>query len=175
MKEQRRQRRFHPSSVTGTARNPLGKGKLFGVRATTEPPMTRELPSTFRTKSRFTVSPMSGSGTLLYGSIDADLDSIVLMALRKEPQARYPTVDEFSADMRGFLEHRPVKARRGNLNSQANKFIRRNRISHLASRFSLQRCSCSRCWQGSEVSSGRLVSPIKSGAVPKHALPIYAN
>ena len=83
------------------------------------------------------MSPMSGSGTLLYGSIDADLDSIVLMALRKEPQARYPTVDEFSADMRGFLEHRPVKARRGNLNYQASKFIRRNRISHLASRISL--------------------------------------
>src|SRR5450432_2391504 len=49
------------SSVTGRARNPLEKGKLFGVRATTAPPVTKDLPTILSTKARFTESPMSGS------------------------------------------------------------------------------------------------------------------
>lgn len=51
----------HPSSATVSARNPFGSGKPFGARATTAAPTTRDLPTTLRTKSRFTVSPMSGS------------------------------------------------------------------------------------------------------------------
>ena len=51
----------HPSSATGSARNPFGSGKPFGARATTAALTTRDLPTTLRTKSRFTVSPMSGS------------------------------------------------------------------------------------------------------------------
>ena len=43
----------YPSSVTGSARKPFGKGTLFGVRETTPPDVTRDLPITLRTKSRF--------------------------------------------------------------------------------------------------------------------------
>src|ERR1039457_91896 len=52
---------IHLSSATGSARNPFASGKLFGVRQTIAPPATRDLPTTLRTKSRFTVSPASGS------------------------------------------------------------------------------------------------------------------
>jgi hypothetical protein len=49
------------SSVTGSARNPFGSGKPFGIRQTTAAADARAFPTTLRTKSRFTVSPTSGS------------------------------------------------------------------------------------------------------------------
>jgi tetratricopeptide (TPR) repeat protein/tRNA A-37 threonylcarbamoyl transferase component Bud32 len=55
-----------------------------------------------------------------------DLDNIVLMALRKEPERRYATVDQFSDDIRRHLEARPVLARRDTLAYRAGKFVRRN-------------------------------------------------
>ena len=61
--------------------------------------------------------------------LDADLDAIILRAMRKEPQERYRSVDEFAADIRAFLDGRPVLARRGNLRYRAFKFIRRNRLA----------------------------------------------
>src|SRR5258708_37743239 len=51
--------------------------------------------------------------------IDADLDAIVLKALRKEPVERYLTVDQFSADIEAWLNGRPVAARRGDWNHRA--------------------------------------------------------
>ena len=60
---------------------------------------------------------------------DADLDAITLKAMRKEPQERYRSVDEFASDIRAFLDGRPVLARRGNLRYRAHKFIRRNRLA----------------------------------------------
>jgi len=60
---------------------------------------------------------------------DADLDAIVLKALRKDPRERYRSVDEFAADLQAYLDGRPVKARRGNLRYRASKFIRRNKLA----------------------------------------------
>jgi serine/threonine protein kinase len=40
-----------------------------------------------------------------------DLDRVVLMALRKEPERRYATVDQFAEDVRRHLAHRPVLGR----------------------------------------------------------------
>jgi eukaryotic-like serine/threonine-protein kinase len=62
------------------------------------------------------------------GDIDADLDNILLMALRKEPHKRYGTVDEFAADLRNFLAGLPVVARRGTFAYRLGKFARRHKI-----------------------------------------------
>ena len=59
---------------------------------------------------------------------DADLDAIILKALRKEPQDRYRSVDEFAGDIQAYLEGRPVLARQGTLRYRATKFMRRNRL-----------------------------------------------
>ncbi len=56
-----------------------------------------------------------------------DLDAIVLKALRKEPGARYRSVEELGDDLRRFLEGRPVSARRGTSAYRAAKFARRHR------------------------------------------------
>ncbi|MCU1236950.1 MAG: Serine/threonine protein kinase [Candidatus Solibacter sp.] len=45
------------------------------------------------------------------GNLDPDLDNIVLRALRLQPQRRYPSVEQFSEDIRLFLEGRPVRER----------------------------------------------------------------
>ena len=61
-----------------------------------------------------------------------DLDNIVLMALRKEPERRYPSVEQFSDDIRRHLEARPVLARRDTLAYRAGKFVRRNTAASVA-------------------------------------------
>jgi serine/threonine protein kinase len=44
--------------------------------------------------------------------LDGDLDSIVLMALHKQPEKRYASVEEFSKEIRRHLEGFPVNARK---------------------------------------------------------------
>jgi len=58
-----------------------------------------------------------------------DLDNIVLKAMRKEPQRRYASVEQFSDDIRRYLEGRPVTARKGTFNYRAGKFVRRNKVA----------------------------------------------
>jgi serine/threonine protein kinase len=58
-----------------------------------------------------------------------DLDMIVLMALRKEPQRRYASVEQFSGDIRRYLEGRPVIARSDTFGYRSAKFIRRNALA----------------------------------------------
>lgn len=67
-----------------------------------------------------------------YGKLDNDLDSIVLKALRKEPEQRYATVAEMASDIQAYLQQRPVSARRGNWRYLATKFVRRNTIPLVA-------------------------------------------
>ncbi|HKE29344.1 MAG TPA: protein kinase [Bryobacteraceae bacterium] len=67
--------------------------------------------------------------SLLAHGLDTDLDYIVLMAIRKEPDRRYPSVDAMAEDIRRHLDGRPVIAREGSFRYHASKFIRRNRAS----------------------------------------------
>ncbi len=69
------------------------------------------------------------AGAMPFGRLDAELDSIVLKALRKEPQQRYATVEQMAADIEAYLEQRPVLARRGDFRYRAVKFARRNAVA----------------------------------------------
>ena len=60
--------------------------------------------------------------------IDADLDNILLMALRKEPQYRYGSVEQFANDLRNYLAGMPVAARGNSLRYRATKFVRRRKM-----------------------------------------------
>lgn len=57
-----------------------------------------------------------------------DLDAIVMRALRKEPQARYRTVEQFAEDIRRYLNREPVQARQGNWIYYSQRFARRNAV-----------------------------------------------
>jgi serine/threonine-protein kinase len=54
-----------------------------------------------------------------------DLDSIVLMAMHKEPERRYDSAHELGEDVRRCLERRPVLARRATLGYRAWSLLRR--------------------------------------------------
>lgn len=58
--------------------------------------------------------------------LPADLDAILAKALRREPEARYATVDQLATDLRAYLESRPVRAREGEWAYRAGKFVRRH-------------------------------------------------
>lgn len=61
-----------------------------------------------------------------------DLDNIVLMAMRKEPQRRYASVTQFAEDVRGYLEGRPVLAHKDTFAYRGAKFVRRHKASAAA-------------------------------------------
>jgi serine/threonine protein kinase/Flp pilus assembly protein TadD len=61
-----------------------------------------------------------------------DLDNMVLMALRKQPERRYASVGQFSEDIQHHLEGLPVIARKDTLWYRSAKFIRRNKASVLS-------------------------------------------
>lgn len=59
--------------------------------------------------------------------LKGDLDNILLMALRKEPQRRYASVNQFSDDLRRHLEGLPVSAHRDTFGYRASKFVQRHK------------------------------------------------
>jgi serine/threonine protein kinase len=61
-----------------------------------------------------------------------DLDNIVLMALRKEPQRRYAGAEQFAEDIRRHLQHLPVIARTDTLGYRTASFIRRHTLGVVA-------------------------------------------
>ena len=54
-----------------------------------------------------------------------DLEFIIGKAMRKEPEERYASVDALMEDIRAYLEHRPVRARRRNAWYVTRMFMRR--------------------------------------------------
>jgi non-specific serine/threonine protein kinase/serine/threonine-protein kinase len=56
-----------------------------------------------------------------------DLDHIVMMALRKEPERRYASAEQLSEDIRRHLEGLPVRATPDSVGYRAGKFIRRHK------------------------------------------------
>jgi serine/threonine-protein kinase len=70
-----------------------------------------------------------GPPNRLARTLRGELDDIVMMALRKEPERRYASAEHLSDDLRRYLEHRPVLARPDSLGYRARKFIRRYHVS----------------------------------------------
>jgi serine/threonine protein kinase/tetratricopeptide (TPR) repeat protein len=68
------------------------------------------------------------TGSRLRSRLSGDLDNIVLMAMRKEPELRYSSVDLFSHDVWLHLHGRPVTAQPPSLGYRFGKFARRNRL-----------------------------------------------
>jgi len=64
----------------------------------------------------------------LKSALSGDLDNIVLAALRKKPERRYPSAAAFSDDIQRYLQHRPVVARGDSTTYRLTKFIRRRRV-----------------------------------------------
>ena len=68
---------------------------------------------------------------LRWGRSD-DLDHILLKALRKEPERRYLSVEQFSSDLQRYLEARPVAAAPDSRAYRTRKFLARHRTGAIA-------------------------------------------
>jgi serine/threonine-protein kinase len=60
-------------------------------------------------------------------TLQGDLDNIVLMAMRREVNRRYSSVEQFAADIRRYLDGLPVIAQEDTFAYRASKFIKRNK------------------------------------------------
>jgi WD40 repeat protein/serine/threonine protein kinase len=58
-------------------------------------------------------------------TIPAELETIVLKALEKNPAERYATAQELADDLRRFQEHKPIRARRPTLTERLRKWAAR--------------------------------------------------
>jgi serine/threonine-protein kinase len=74
------------------------------------------------------VKEPSGETKLLRRQLAGDLDNIVLMAMRKEPQRRYASADQLSNDIERYLEGLPVTARKDTLAYRTRKFVGRHKV-----------------------------------------------
>lgn len=91
------------TAVTSAQRTPgSGIGEIAAERSSTPPRLAR--------------------------SLRGDLDNIALMALRKEPERRYPSVERFSQDVGNYLQGLPVSARADAWTYRTGKFLRRHAL-----------------------------------------------
>ncbi len=101
----------------------------------TEPPTRPSVAVTRRIPPEGS-SPMSSPDTLANwprpARLRGDLDTIVLKALRKEPERRYSSAEQLADDVRRHRNGLPVTARRDTFTYRAAKFVQRHRAGVLA-------------------------------------------
>ncbi|MEZ4586643.1 MAG: serine/threonine-protein kinase [Gemmatimonadales bacterium] len=84
-------------------------------------------PSTLATEQMAWIAGSKSTGRLAK-QLAGDLDTIVQMALRKEPERRYPSVEALSEDLKRYLQGLPVSAQRDRWSYRSLKFARRHPI-----------------------------------------------
>lgn len=60
--------------------------------------------------------------------LDSELEHILLMALRKEPERRYASAEQLSEDLHRYLQGLPIQAQPDSLGYRVRKFVARNRV-----------------------------------------------
>jgi predicted Ser/Thr protein kinase len=93
-----------------------------GAKLTTEP----EAPSS---KIRTDIQRTPETTSQLRRRIVGDLDQVVLMCLRRDPQNRYASAKDLGDDLERFLDGRPVAARKGPVAERLVRFVKRNRLA----------------------------------------------
>ena len=116
---------IRPSSVVFSSLSLVLSPSLVESNRTT-------LPNTQKTKNKEQRTKDKGQRTK---SLKGDLDNIILKALRKEPERRYQSVQEFAEDIRRHLVGLPVNATADTASYRFNKFVKRHRVSVFASLF----------------------------------------
>ena len=76
--------------------------------------------------SQFLAAARSTNARKLRRILQGDLDNIVAMAMRKEPERRYGSAQELVGDIQRYLDGLPVIARRDTLSYRATKFLKRH-------------------------------------------------
>jgi tetratricopeptide (TPR) repeat protein len=66
------------------------------------------------------------SATRLRRTLRGDLDNMIAMAMRKEPERRYGSSQQMAGDIQRYLDGKPVIARRDTMSYRSAKFIKRH-------------------------------------------------
>ncbi len=93
--------------------------------------LTGESPHQFESDSKGAIALVIAAGKIvppsrLAPAVKRDLELILMKALRREPQERYSTVEQFADDLENYLELRPIRARKGDTWYRMQKFLRRH-------------------------------------------------
>jgi WD40 repeat protein len=118
-------------SIT-TATDVYGLGAVLYALLTGRPPFTGDHLADILAKVR-TEPPVPPRK--LNPSIPPDLETICLKCLEKDPRRRYATADDLAADLRAWLDRRPIAARPARALERALLFVRRKPL--LASTYAL--------------------------------------
>lgn len=94
-----------------------------------------------------------------------DLDTIVMMALRKEPQRRYASAEQLAEDLGRYFDGRPVMARPSTAAYRVSRFVGRNRGLTAAGAglvLSLVGGIAATSWQASAAATARDAASLKA-------------
>jgi serine/threonine protein kinase/Tfp pilus assembly protein PilF len=92
-----------------------------------DPPPPSDMVSTDDSReSQATAEARGSTGNRLRRALKGDLDNIVLMAMRKEPERRYGSAEQLAGDIQRYLDGKPVIARRDTVSYRTSKFVKRH-------------------------------------------------
>jgi eukaryotic-like serine/threonine-protein kinase len=77
-------------------------------------------------EARNRATTLGVSANRLRRILRGDLDNIVLMAMRKEPERRYGSAQQMAGDIQRYLDGKPVIAHRDTMRYRTAKFVRRH-------------------------------------------------
>ena len=111
------------------AASPVEVARLVGDRPPTPPSarLARVTAEIVEIAARRATDPAR-----LKRELRGDLGRIVMMALRKEPERRYGSVEQLAADLDRYLRGHPVAARPDSLAYRTAKLVRRHRVAAAA-------------------------------------------
>ena len=106
--------------------------------------------------------------------LHGDLDTIVMKALRKEPERRYGSIAELSQDLERYLTGRPVRARKSTVAYRSGRFLHRHKESLAAALVVLCIMAGIATWEAHRVSQQKASVPDAGNArVPaRHSVAI---
>ena len=91
-----------------------------------DPPLPSHSIDTDSAETQSIADARSLSPARLRRVLQGDLDTMVFMAMRKEPERRYASAQQMASDIQRYLEGKPVIARRDTMSYRTAKFVRRH-------------------------------------------------
>jgi serine/threonine-protein kinase len=115
-----------------TGRHPAGHAthspaELLKAIVETEPPRPSEVVTAKSTQSTDGTGRSSIHAERLRRQLRGDLDTIIIKALKKNPEERYSSITALADDLKRYLRNEPISARPDTILYRATKFVRRHR------------------------------------------------
>jgi serine/threonine protein kinase len=118
-----------PSSSIGPKADVYALGAILYEMLTGRPPF---LAATQAETAQLVVSQEPTPVTQLQPKVPKDLETICLTCLMKDPAKRYESAESLAEDLRRFLDHEPIHARRTGIPERAWKLAKRRPMGTVA-------------------------------------------